>query len=40
MKKGPITPKGFRDIKPEQAAKRRRAINMIADVLEKYDFQP
>lgn len=38
MKKGPITPKGFRDIKPELAEKRRRAINKIAAVLEGEDF--
>ncbi|RLC30658.1 histidine--tRNA ligase, partial [Candidatus Woesebacteria bacterium] len=38
MKKGPITPKGFRDIKPEQAEKRRRAINKIAAVLEETTF--
>lgn len=38
MKKGPITPKGFRDIKPELAEKRRRAINKIVAVLEKEDF--
>ena len=40
MKKGPITPKGFRDIKPELAIKRRRAINEIAAVLEGFDFEP
>lgn len=40
MKKGPITPKGFRDVMPEQADKRRRAINTIVEILEKYDFQP
>jgi histidyl-tRNA synthetase len=38
MKKGPITPKGFRDIKPELAGKRRRTINKIAAVLEKETF--
>lgn len=40
MKKGPITPKGFRDIKPEMAKKRRETINTIADVLEGYGFVP
>lgn len=40
MKKGPITPKGFRDIEPKLAKKRREAISAIADVLEKYKFQP
>ena len=40
MKKGPITPKGFRDIAPELAKKRREVVNKIADVLEKYDFVP
>ena len=38
--KGPVTPKGFRDIMPEQAKKRRETINMIADVLEGYGFVP
>jgi len=38
MKRGPITPKGFRDIKPELADKRRRAINKIVAVLEKEEF--
>ena len=40
MKKGPTTPKGFRDIDPELVMKRRRTINTIADVLEKFDFVP
>jgi len=40
MKKGPITPKGFRDIMPEMAKKRRGAINTIADVLESFGFVP
>ncbi len=39
MKKGPITPKGFRDIMPELAKKRRRAINIIATVLEGEEFR-
>lgn len=40
MKKGPVTPKGFRDIMPELAKKRRETINTIADVLEGYGFVP
>lgn len=40
MKKGPATPKGFRDIGPEQAKKRRGAIAKIADVLENFGFVP
>lgn len=40
MQKGPVTPKGFRDIKPKLAEKRRETINQIADVLEKHGFEP
>ncbi len=40
MKKGPITPKGFRDILPDQAQKRRKIINQVAEVLEKFGFVP
>src|SRR5258706_11264094 len=40
MKKGPITPKGFRDIDQALAVKRRRAINTIADTLEEFGFVP
>lgn len=40
MKKGPITPKGFRDIKPEMAKRRRAAINTIAEILENFGFVP
>lgn len=40
MKKGPTTPKGFRDIEPKQAIKRRETINKIADVLESFGFVP
>lgn len=40
MKKGPVTPKGFRDIEPDLGKKRRQAINKIADVLETYGFVP
>lgn len=40
MKKGPVTPKGFRDINPDLAKKRRQTINTIADMLEEFDFVP
>ena len=40
MKKGPVTPKGFRDILPETAKKRREVINKIVGVLEEYSFVP
>lgn len=40
MKKGPVTPKGFRDIEPKLAKKRRETINEIADVLEDFGFVP
>lgn len=40
MQKGPPTPKGFRDIDPGSAKKRRRVINSIAEVLEKNGFVP
>ena len=40
MQKAPPTPKGFRDILPEKAAKRRAVINTIAEVLEKEGFLP
>jgi histidyl-tRNA synthetase len=40
MKKGPETPKGFRDIQPDLAKKRRETINQIADVLENFGFVP
>jgi histidyl-tRNA synthetase len=38
MQKGPVTPKGFRDIDPEAAKKRREIINKISGVLENYGF--
>ncbi|MGA2910890.1 MAG: histidine--tRNA ligase [Candidatus Microgenomates bacterium] len=38
--KGPVTPKGFGDIMPEEALKRRVMINAIVPVLEKYGFKP
>ena len=40
MQKGPVTPKGFVDMLPETAARRRVFINKISLVLEKYDFVP
>ncbi|MBI3341944.1 histidine--tRNA ligase [Candidatus Curtissbacteria bacterium] len=40
MIKAPPTPKGFRDILPELATKRRKTINEIVEVLEKYEFVP
>ncbi len=40
MQKGPTTPKGFRDIEPNLAKKRREVINKIASVLENYGFMP
>lgn len=40
MKKGPVTPKGFRDIEPKQAKKRREIIDKIAGVLEEFGFVP
>ncbi|MBI2036643.1 ATP phosphoribosyltransferase regulatory subunit [Candidatus Microgenomates bacterium] len=40
MTQAPPTPKGFRDIKPELAKKRRIVINKIAEVLEEAGFAP
>jgi histidyl-tRNA synthetase len=40
MQKGPVTPKGFGDIMPEEAARRRSMIGAIVPVLEKYGFVP
>jgi len=40
MQKGPVTPKGFGDILPAEAVKRRSMINAIIPVLEKYGFSP
>ncbi|MEK7112431.1 MAG: ATP phosphoribosyltransferase regulatory subunit [Patescibacteria group bacterium] len=40
MKRGPVTPKGFRDIGPELAKKRRATIDKIAGVLEGFGFVP
>jgi len=40
MQKAPPTPKGFRDINPDLAKKRREVIGQIVDVLEELDFVP
>ncbi len=40
MQKAPPTPKGFRDILPQNAKKRREVINTIANVLEENGFVP
>ena len=40
MQKGPITPKGFRDLEPSLAKKRRVSIGKIAEVLEEFGFVP
>ncbi len=40
MQKGPTTPKGFGDIIPTEAAKRRFMFNAIAPILENYGFVP
>ncbi|HEY5601064.1 MAG TPA: ATP phosphoribosyltransferase regulatory subunit [Patescibacteria group bacterium] len=40
MQKAPPTPKGFRDILPDLAKKRRQTINQIADILEEFEFIP
>jgi histidyl-tRNA synthetase len=40
MQKGPVTPKGFGDIMPEEARKRRLMINAVVPILEKYGFVP
>jgi histidyl-tRNA synthetase len=40
MQKGPPTPKGFGDILPSEAKKRRLMFNSIAEVLEGYGFVP
>lgn len=39
MQKGPPTPKGFRDIEPELAKKRREVINKIVAVCEDFGFE-
>ncbi|MBI2405828.1 histidine--tRNA ligase [Candidatus Microgenomates bacterium] len=40
MQKAPPTPKGFRDIQPELAKKRRGVIGKIVEVLEEFEFVP
>src|SRR4030042_3546621 len=40
MKKGPVTPKGFRDVLPDKAKSRREIINKIVSVLEEFGFVP
>ena len=40
MQKGPTTPKGFRDVGPSLAKKRRTAVDKIAEVLEEFGFVP
>ncbi|MDO8573776.1 MAG: ATP phosphoribosyltransferase regulatory subunit [Candidatus Daviesbacteria bacterium] len=40
MIKAPPTPKGFRDIKPDLAKRRRETINQIVSVLEESGFEP
>lgn len=40
MQKGPVTPKGFGDIQPSEANKRRFMINAIVPILEKNGFVP
>jgi histidyl-tRNA synthetase len=40
MQKGPVTPKGFGDIMPDEAKARRSMFNAIIPVLEKYGFEP
>lgn len=40
MQTAPPTPKGFRDIQPEYAKKRREVINTISPILEENGFVP
>ena len=40
MQKAPPTPKGFRDIAPTLAKKRRRTIDQVAEILEENGFAP
>jgi histidyl-tRNA synthetase len=40
MQRGPVTPKGFKDILPGEAQKRRRLISTIESVLEGCGFVP
>ncbi len=40
MNTAPPTPKGFRDIAPETAKRRRETIEKIATILEEFEFVP
>lgn len=40
MQKGPVTPKGFGDILPAEAKKRREFISAVVPVLEEFGFNP
>lgn len=40
MQKGPPTPKGFRDIQPRVAKKKKEIISKIVEVLEVFGFEP
>lgn len=40
MQKGPVTPKGFGDLFPNEAKKRRDFINAVVPVLEEFGFNP
>lgn len=40
MQKGPVTPKGFGDVMPAEARKRRSMFSAIIPVLEKCGFEP
>lgn len=40
MQKGPVTPKGFNDVMPKEAKRRREMIGNISSVLESYGFEP
>lgn len=40
MIKAPPTPKGFRDIQPELAKRRREVIGKIVQILEEFEFVP
>jgi len=40
MQRGPVTPKGFGDVMPNEAKKRRFMINAIVPMLEKNGFVP
>jgi len=40
MQKGPNTPKGFNDLPPVKAKKKREFINTIVPILERYGFSP